>query len=433
MSEAILTQNTPDTNFPVPFVKKKPAVYCVDEDTPVIGRHIFRKYEIITDPVTVKGIRSKGKMLIPITSAGEIVKVPLKRYLDELINYEESVQKNTKYSYRYLHSLETVLDRSCTDEQAKGLAIAIADTYGLEEGTYFARLYEHSGCRYICVYMSDRVYYKDPIEFTTYYPTDWCVDAKTRKRVKDGTPGSIVLHKKGDVRSVDHRHFSNKTGQFKMGPGELRAMSYKVMNTIKTYYDDHKIGEESYLLPRLDYTNFRGNNRNHIKNIDTMYQIMEDVLNSATKNLEAQYLDGFKESFRQIVYTLRDNVDQDSCVIRKNVRIGHNRTFKVSLNYSNKFSSLVYNMEVYVDNFMSRVKDVVDKVYEEYGIIAFDSWEETFNALGLPDYRREFSYRTYVWDEDRIPEDRQLTNEQWYLLWVKNGRKGKFRPRKLLS
>ena len=414
--------NTSNKDTDPVFVIRKPNIFCADDRTPVIGRHIFRKYDIITDQASVNRIKAKGKMLVPLTSESKIVKVPLKKYLTELIDYEKSVQRNKNYCCRYLHTLETVLDRSCTEEQAKQLMITIAGVYGLNQGTYFARLYERKGCKYACLYMSDRVYYKTPVEFTVLYSTDWYVDSKTRKRINDAAAGGILLHKAGDVRTVEMRHFSNKSGIFKMGPRELRAMSYKVLKTIRDFYDEYGIGHHTYLLPRFDYSRFRGNKRDHLKTINSMYRIMEDVLNSSAEHFNKQQLDGFEYSFQQIVHNIRSSIDRFSCVIRKNVTVGTNRIFKLSINYARRFTSIVYNMEIYVDHFMSQVKNAIDSVYANYGVTPLKTWETTFKALRLPDYRKEFSYRTYVWNPDRIPQDRQLTAAQRYFVLQKMNR-----------
>ena len=409
---------------------KKPKVSCCDSKTAVVGRHIWRKYNIISDPKKVMTVLQKGKCVVPVSVAGKKTGVSLNQYLSQLVEYEMSIQKPSELrKYRFLHTVEVYLEPECELEQITKLVNTITACLGVTNETYFARVYARGKSNYLCVYISERTYYKQAVEEQIIYTHDFYADPVTHKCVRRGTEGAILVHRKGDVKGVRETQFSLKSGLFKMNEIELKAMSFKLLAAIRDFYNAEDIGKETYLLPRLSFEEFRGNKRRHITTINHMFMLMEEVLTTTANRLSKEEFDEFKKPFEQLVMNIRNSVDNDDAMINKTVTFGvaKNHRMKVTINYNNRFPRIIYNIEMYVDDFMDKTAGILNRIFSEQGIITYDNWEDTMRQVGLPGIKHKFTSSVYIWDETKIPKDKELTEVQWYKLWVKNGRHGTFR------
>lgn len=388
---------------------------------PLEGFHMFYRMEYITTEEVLRKETSRGHQTVKLTSGGAEQHTPLSRFLRELVEYENSIKCGAGARHRYLLTMNILLPLDFKEKYAGELVHRILAIYRIKNETYFARIYKQRKCKWLTIYITDRTFYPYGKVVRKYYSSDVYRDPVRKCCCKADTPGAVLVRRKGELKRTYETKFSDKSRVLSLSPREIKGLLYKVRDALRAFFEEHGFGRRTFILPRVDYTGFSINRKKHAKAINSMLEEMENALNETGQKINAEIFPEQYGHLKTLIRQMQKEMAPDGTIGGTYKTAG--KAFKINVSYKSRFHNVVNNIELYASRFFTALVRLAKQVCAELGIPLHGTVDEMIDDIGLSKYRDSISYRSYAWDQDRVPRDYVWTPEQRYAIAMHNYRK----------
>lgn len=353
---------------------------------PTFGMHLYVRQDFVRDLKQWRALRHHKKFVSSVFINGKESNRSVRSFVQALSTYElerfETRNKKKNFSQNahsencqpiILNTFKFCLPPQMTQpEQFRDFAIYMANHIAVSDGQvlpFFYMVasstvndaYDGDGAtheiHYLWLCTTERFWYPKGKKVAKTYNRDYYYVPATGKTSTTDVDGAILKHKKGEIFGYEIIHFSLKTRVFSF-PGKKAWQGFlkKVRGTMLTYFKEHHYGNEVFMMPRLQFDNYRSRSRKHMacRTVNLFMAHMEHEVSMMTAGFYALNIADQMHQFFAIFTEARRRLIE--CMQQGSYR-KYGRSWKVEFNAAIPLDMLGNNLDEVGDVFIQSIKD----------------------------------------------------------------------------